>query len=82
MCELLRSTGYVAGGKRPAGYPESLFARVSIPANVVTKLLGRLRSDDLYHLLTQYPETNERSTGLANQVLALFSKCSSIGRNV
>ena len=61
--KVFRSTGYVRGAKRPVGYPETLFSRVPVPGNVVNKLLGRLRSDDLYHLLSQYPETSERSTG-------------------
>ena len=34
----------------------------------IAQLLGRLRSDDLYHLLSHYPETGERSTALATQV--------------
>ena len=34
-------------------------------------MLGRLRSDDLYHLLSHYPETAERSTGLAYQAAML-----------
>ena len=76
---LLRSTGYVAGAKRPVSYPETLFSRVSVPAHIVNKvssqssltvslihmfqIIGRLRSDDLYHLLSHYPDTGERSTG-------------------
>ena len=34
-------------------------------------MLGRLRSDDLYHLLSHYPETAERSTALAYQAAML-----------
>ena len=68
MCDLLRPTGYSVEGRRPAGYPETLFARVSLPAGLASRLLGRLRSEDLYSLLPHYPEPRERSTALATQV--------------
>ena len=68
MCDLLRPTGYSAEGRRPAGYPETLFARVSLPAGLASRLVGRLRSEDLYSLLPHYPEPRERSTALATQV--------------
>ena len=35
---LLRSTGYMAGAKRPVSYPETLFSRVSVPAHIVNKV--------------------------------------------
>ena len=37
------------------------------------QLLGRLRSDDLYHLLAHYPETGERSTALGSQAAMLYT---------
>ena len=41
--------------------------------NQVLQLLGRLRSDDLYHLLAHYPETGERSTALGSQAAMLYT---------
>ena len=35
--------------------------------------MGRLRSDDLYHLLGHYPETGERSTALGSQAAMLYT---------
>ena len=71
MCDLLRPTGYSSATKRPASYPESLFARwptrevehqnvstksrVPLQSALVTRLVGRLRSDDLYTVLPHYP---------------------------
>ena len=69
---MVRSTGYIPGNKRPQGYPETLISRVPVERTVVTKLVGRLRSDDLYHLLPHYPDTAERSTALASQAAMLY----------
>ena len=38
VCELLRSTGFQPELKRPAGYPESLLARVSVQKSIVSKV--------------------------------------------
>ena len=54
---LVRSTGYIPGNKRPQNYPETLINRIPVEKSVVNKLVGRLRSDDLYNLLPHYPET-------------------------
>lgn len=72
VCQLLRSSGYLPGSKRPTGYPESLLARVPVPQNLVTQLIGRLRSEDLYSMLQYYPQPGERSTGLAAQSSMLY----------
>ena len=50
VCELLRSTGYVRSGKRPAGYPETLFSRVPVPKPVINKV----------SITTNYSDTNMR----------------------
>ena len=39
---------------------------------MVLKLIGRLRSDDLYSLLPHYPEPQERSTALSSQAAMLY----------
>ena len=42
VCELLRSTGFSAGSKRPGGYPETFFSRVPVPKTFVNKVRKRL----------------------------------------
>ena len=36
-----------------AGYPDSYFARLPLPADVIAAILSHLRSDDLYHQVDQ-----------------------------
>ena len=67
VCKLLRSTGYSPGTRRPQGYPESYFARIPAPKNFVRMAIGRLRSDDVYHQLSCYPDPEHRSTALSVQ---------------
>ena len=43
VCELLRSTGFSAGSKRPSGYPETFFSRVPVPKTFVNKV-SRLKT--------------------------------------
>ena len=38
VCELLRSTGFSEGNKRPSGYPETYFSRVPVPRTFVNKV--------------------------------------------
>jgi WASH complex subunit strumpellin len=72
VCDLLRPTGYTSQAKRPTNYPESLFGRVPLQSVLVTKLVGRLRTEDLYTVLPHYPEPRERSTALATQAAMLY----------
>ncbi|TRY73510.1 hypothetical protein TCAL_01553 [Tigriopus californicus] len=72
ICQLLRSTGYSIHGKRPAHYPETLFSRVALPTQFVQMVLGRLRSDDLYHQFQSYPLPEHRSAALAEQAAMLY----------
>ena len=68
VCKLLRSTGYSpAAARRPQGYPETYFARIPPPKNFVRMAVGRLRSDDVYHQLSSYPDPEHRSTALSVQ---------------
>ena len=56
MCKLLRSTGFQSNPlKRPPNYPEDLFARVPIPEEFVSMVIGRLRSDDIYNQVSLLP---------------------------
>lgn len=72
VCKLLRSTGYSPATKRPQGYPESYFARIPPPKNFVRMTIGRLRSDDVYHQLSCYPDPEHRSTALSVQASMLY----------
>jgi WASH complex subunit strumpellin len=58
--------------KRPKDYPESYFARFAIPAAVVEMVIGRLRSDDVYHQVKAYPLPSHRSVALSTQAGMLY----------
>ena len=87
VCTLVKSTGYVStraingltngGGlanlnKRPPRYPCDYFARFALPANVVSLVIGRLRSDDVYNAIRAYPQPEHRSVALAQQAAMLY----------
>lgn len=65
---LCRDTGYRPGAQqRPPEYPEAYFARFDMPKPIVAKLMGRLRSDDIYQLQRAYPLPEHQSFALAQQ---------------
>lgn len=66
------SSPYASAKKRPKDYPESYFARFPIPAHVVDMVIGRLRSDDVYHQIKAYPLPAHRSTALSTQAGMLY----------
>lgn len=75
IVKLLRSTNYSncpSSPKRPPSYPEAYFGRVPINLDFLSMILGRLRSDDLYHQIDSFPLPEHRSTALANQASMLF----------
>jgi WASH complex subunit strumpellin len=74
VCKLLRGTGFVPvpGTRRPPEYPENFFARVTIDETFVDMVIGRLRSDDIYNLISAYPLPEHRSTALATQAAMLY----------
>lgn len=51
VCTLLRSTGYSSAvtAKRPTNYPEDYFRRIKFKPHYINMVVGRLRSDDIYH---------------------------------
>jgi WASH complex subunit strumpellin len=69
--KLLRGTGYTMT-KRPPNYPESYFNRIPIMDEFISMAIGRLRSDDVYNLISKYPNPEHRSTALANQASMLY----------
>ncbi|XP_043227875.1 WASH complex subunit 5-like isoform X2 [Amphibalanus amphitrite] len=72
VCKLLRSTGLGESGRRPANYPEHYFSRVPVPAEYVSHVVDRLRSDDIYCQISTYPLPEHRSVALAPQAAMLY----------
>jgi len=88
VCKLCKSTGYVSAralrninnlqtlanpNKRPSGYPLDYFSRYPIPSHVISLVLGRLRSDDIYSAVRSYPQPEHRSTALSTQAAMLYT---------
>ncbi|XP_003385312.1 PREDICTED: WASH complex subunit strumpellin-like [Amphimedon queenslandica] len=71
VCKLLRSTGFTSSHK-PQNYPEDFFSRIPISDEFISMVIGRLRSDDIYNLISKYPNPEHRSTALANQAAMLY----------
>jgi WASH complex subunit strumpellin len=65
-------TGYMNGGKRPLNYPEEFFGRFKVPRAIVSMIIARLRSDDIYNHTSAYPAPGHRSTALATQSAMLY----------
>eukprot|EP01083_Nonionella_stella_P029125 80259_1 len=71
--KLCRQTGFDPNSqKRPAGYPENYFARIPIHTDVVEKLIGQIRSSDIYNQGAAYPSPLHRSTALCTQAAMLY----------
>ncbi|CAH2981352.1 unnamed protein product [Chilo suppressalis] len=77
VCKLLRDTGYNQQQcKRPTDYPVEYFGRVPIRADFLEKVIGKLRSEDIYNQLTVYTIPEHQASALATQasmlVICLF----------
>jgi len=87
VCTLCKSTGYTSSrainglqsttglanlNKRPPRYPCDYFARFKIPASVISLVIGRLRSDDIYNATRAYPHPDDRSVALSQQAAMLY----------
>ena len=73
VCKLCERTGFsVESAKVPSQYPEKYFARFALPTDVVTMIVGRLRTDDIYGQTECYPDPTHRSTALATQARMLY----------
>jgi len=71
ICALFCSTGYTPQ-RRPVNYPQDYFNRIKPNAQYLNLIIGRLRTDDIYNQLSIYPQTDHRSTALANQAAMLY----------
>ncbi|KAL0488232.1 WASH complex subunit strumpellin [Acrasis kona] len=75
VCKLCRSTGFdpINNPKKyPQDYPIDYFARTPIPDEVVSMIIGRLRSDDIYQQTSYYPLPEHRSVALSTQSGMLY----------
>ena len=73
VCKLCRATGFnAAAGRKPPNYPEEYFRRYPLPRPFVQMVLGRLRTDDVYTLIGEYPNPEHRSTALATQASMIY----------
>lgn len=62
VTDLCKCTG-AEGGKKPANYPESYFARFKVPSTMVHMVIDRLRSDDVYNLVRAGATATARGRG-------------------
>lgn len=53
---------------RPKNYPENIFGRFPLHKDLIRLVIGRLQSDDVYLASSTFPNPDQRSTALANQV--------------
>lgn len=77
VCKLLRDTGYDQhSGRRPTDYPVEYFSRVVIRPDFIDKVVGKLRSEDIYNQLAVYTIPEHQASALATQasmlVICLF----------
>ncbi|XP_069359283.1 WASH complex subunit 5 isoform X2 [Maniola hyperantus] len=72
VCKLLRDTGYnQIQAKRPADYPVEYFSRVPIHPDFMEKVVGKLRSEDIYNQLAVYTIPEHQASALATQASML-----------
>ncbi|CAB3251713.1 unnamed protein product, partial [Arctia plantaginis] len=72
VCKLLRDTGYdQLNGKRPADYPVEYYSRVTIRPDFIEKVIGKLRSEDIYNQLAVYTIPEHQASALATQASML-----------
>lgn len=74
VCQLIRSTGFTntAGVKRPVNYPQDLFRRISIDEKFLELVIGKLRTEDIYHQQKALPQPQHSTTAFAQQAAMLF----------
>ncbi|ETW08085.1 hypothetical protein, variant [Aphanomyces invadans] len=72
VCKLCRVTGFLPGNPKPAQYPERYFKRFAPPDEVVSMVIGKLQTDDVYLQEPAFPHRDHRSTRLAAQASVLY----------
>ncbi|XP_013190623.2 WASH complex subunit 5 [Amyelois transitella] len=72
VCKLLRDTGYDQQlSKKPADYPVEFFSRINIRSEFIDKIIGKLRSEDIYNQLSVYTFPEHQPSALATQASML-----------
>ncbi|XP_039755803.1 WASH complex subunit 5 [Pararge aegeria] len=72
VCKLLRDTNYnQQQGKKPSDYPVEYFSRVPIHPDFMEKVVGKLRSEDIYNQLSVYTIPEHQASALASQASML-----------
>ncbi|CAK1586117.1 unnamed protein product [Parnassius mnemosyne] len=72
VCKLLRDTGYdQQHARKPVDYPVEFFSRVPIHPDFVDKVVGKLRSEDIYNQLAVYTIPEHQASALATQASML-----------
>jgi WASH complex subunit strumpellin len=72
VCKLFKNTGFIPDKKTPPNYPIEYFSRIPIPKEIISMIIGRLRSDDIYLQTSYYPLPEHRSTALFTQAGMLY----------
>ncbi|XP_014242799.1 WASH complex subunit 5 [Cimex lectularius] len=74
VCKLMRCSGFINGtnNKRPQNYPQDLFKRIPVNEKLVSVIIGKLRTDDIYHQQKALPLPQHKTTALAQQSAILF----------
>lgn len=73
VCKLCARTGFAGDvARRPANYPEHYMTRFALPERVVSMIIGKMRSDDIYSQIPAYPLPEHRSTALATQAAMIY----------
>lgn len=84
-CNLMRSTGFRSTQQkvyrshrnaqlhRPESYPETFFGRVKVNQSVISLLVAKLQSTDIYdQAVLAFPHPDHRSTALSQQASMLY----------
>ncbi|KAJ5073715.1 wash complex subunit strumpellin [Anaeramoeba ignava] len=72
ICEIWRNTGYIHKEKKPPNYPEIFFERAPLPKEVISIVINKLQSDDIYSQFKTYPHTEHQTTAYANQASMIY----------
>lgn len=63
--KLCKNTGYEDGKSKPSKYPATFFSRFPINNDIVETMINQLKDDDLYKMLSSFPNPKHRSVALS-----------------
>lgn len=77
LVNLFKSTEYVYTNnvteKKPKRYPVDYFARIKIDHDIVKLIVGIIKDNDIYEMITAYPSPEHRSQALSSQASLIFT---------